>query len=107
MTRYPADISIPASIDRFRRAFKLAGIAERDVKVTWDMTERWCRLRCRLADGRAIERVLYGSDDDTWKGTTEALMCALSVWTWNAAKRVKAGQEFIDETCATIEGGLR
>jgi len=98
----PSDNPIAEAIDRFRRAFALAGIAEREVKVTWDMTARWCRLRCRLPDGRVIERVLRG--DATAKGRTEVLMREMSLWTLRAAKRLKAGEEFLDDTATVIRG---
>lgn len=95
-----SDNPIAEAIDRFRRAFALAGIAERGVKVTWDVSARWCRLRCRLPDGRVIERVLRG--DETPKGRTELLMREMSLWTLRAAKRLKAGEEFVDDTAKVL-----
>lgn len=94
------DNPINEAIDRFRRAFALAGIAERGVRVSWDMTARWCRLRCRLPDGRIAFRELRG--DDTPRGRTELLMREMSLWTLRAAKRLKAGESFCDDTAQII-----
>lgn len=103
----PADNPIMEAIDRFRRAFRLAGIAERDVKVTWDGTAGWCRLRCRLPDGRVIERVRREDPATTAaEGRAERLLHEMSVWTRRAAKRAQAGEEFTDESVVLI-GGAR
>ena len=95
--------TIEESIDRFRRAFALAKIPERDVKVTWDGTAGWCRLRCRLPGGKCIERVRREDPTTTHeRGRAERLMHEMSVWTWRAAKRAKAGGSFADDSCAEI-----
>lgn len=98
--------TIAESIDRFRAAFAKAGIHERDVKVTWDGAEGWCRLRCRLPGGASaavIERVKREDPAATpEKGRAERLMHEMSVWTLRAAKRLKAGGEFIDDTATVI-----
>lgn len=93
---------IAASVKRFRRAFNLAGIGEREVKVSWDATARWCRLWCRLADGRVVERVRHG--DATPRGEVHRLVYEMSVWMWRAAKRAKAGQDFVDESALVVTG---
>lgn len=93
--------TIEESIDRFRRAFAAAGIAERDVKVTWDGAAGWCRLRCRLPSGKCIERVRR--EDPPTAGCAERLMHEMSVWTWRAAKRAKAGESFADDSCTEIK----
>ena len=92
--------TVEESIDRFRRAFALAKIPERDVKVTWDGAAGWCRLRCRLPSGRCIERVRR--EEPAAAGCAERLMHEMSVWTHRAAKRAKAGESFVDDSCAEI-----
>lgn len=89
--------TIAESIERFRKAFALAKIPDRDVKVTWDHAAGWCRLRCRLPSGRIVERVTRG--DATARKSTEALMHEMSVWTLRAARRLKAGESFWDDSC--------
>lgn len=88
---------ISDSIERFRRAITLAGIPDRDVKVTWDVVAGWCRLRCRLPSGRIVERVTRG--DTPVRRSTEDLMHEMSVWTLRAARRLRAGESFEDDSC--------
>lgn len=96
---------ISESIDAFREAFKRAKIAERDVKVTWDGAAGWCRLRCRLSDGRVIERVRREDPATTPDADrAERLMHEMSVWTRRAAKRAQQGGEFTDESVTVIGG---
>jgi hypothetical protein len=94
--------TIGESIDRFRRAFALAKIPERDVKVTWDGAAGWCRLRCRLPGGKCIERVRREGPTTPEHERAERLMHEMSVWTLRAAKRAKAGESFVDDSCAEI-----
>lgn len=99
--------TIAESIDRLRAAFAMAKINERDVKVTWDGAAGWCRLRCRLPDGRVIERVRREDPTTTSaEGRAERLLHEMSVWTRRAAKRVQAGEEFTDESVILV-GGAR
>lgn len=100
--------TIEESIARFRKAFTLAKIPERDVKVTWDGGARWCRLRCRLPSGRIVERVTRLGDDGK-AAPAERLMHEMSVWTLRAARRHKAGESFWDDSCAggATDGGAR
>lgn len=93
--------TIAESIERFRKAFTIAKIHERDVKVTWDASARWCRLRCRLPSGVIIERVKRL--DDAHGAAAERLMHEMSVWTRHAAKRLKAGEAFADDSCTEIK----
>lgn len=97
--------TIAESIERFRRAFALAGIHERDVKITWDGAAGWCRLRCRLPGGKIVERLRREEPADA-NGDERArrLMHEMSVWTRHAARRLKGGGEFIDDTAAVIGG---
>lgn len=97
--------TIAESINRLRAAFAMAKINERDVKVTWDGAAGWCRLRCRLPSGRTIERLRREEPTDG-DGDLRArrLMHEMSVWTRHAAKRVKAGGEFIDDSVTVIGG---
>ena len=48
---------VDASIERFRAGFKALGIAETDIKVTWDSEQGWARLRMRLASGAIVEKL--------------------------------------------------
>lgn len=92
--------TIAESIERFRKAFALAKIHERDVKITWDGGARWCRLRCRLPSGRIVERVKRL--DDEQGAPAERLMHEMSVWTRRAALRLKAGESFADDSCTEL-----
>ena len=98
---------ISESVDAIRKAFARAKIHERDVKVTWDGAAGYCRLRCRLPDGRVIER-LRREDPATTpaEGRAERLLHEMSVWLRRAAKRAQAGEEFTDESVNLI-GGAR
>lgn len=98
--------TIAESIDRMRAAFAMAKINERDVKVTWDGAAGWCRLRCRLPGGKVIERLRREEPTDG-DGDLRArrLMHEMSVWTRHAAKRVKAGTSFEDESCTEVARG--
>lgn len=102
MIEYPEDSPIAHAIERFRRAFKLAGIKERTVKVTWDMEARWCRFRFLSPSGKVMQRALEGKP-------AEELVQEMSVWAWRAALRSKVGGIFEDESCVEVppEGDRR
>ena len=49
-------LSVESCIDMMRAALARLGIAERDVKVTWDNDSDWARFRARLPSGRIVDR---------------------------------------------------
>jgi hypothetical protein len=49
-------LSVEQCIDMMRAALKRLGIAERDVKVTWDTDADWARFRARLPSGHIVDR---------------------------------------------------
>jgi hypothetical protein len=42
------------AIESLRRSLKRAGIAETNVKATWDHADRWARIRIKATDGALI-----------------------------------------------------
>ena len=49
-------MSVESCIDMMRDALRRLGIAERDVKVTWDTDAGWARFRAKLPSGRIVDR---------------------------------------------------
>ena len=82
------DRSIADSIERFRSGFKSLGIAEHNVKVTWDTEARWARLRMRLASGCIVEKVERAQGDEA---VTEPLY-RLTQYLHAGARRVRKGE---------------
>ena len=57
--------SVEESIARFRSGFKSLGIPEHDVKVTWDLEQRWARMRVRLPSGRILNTLEHPAEGES------------------------------------------
>lgn len=51
-------LSVESCIEMMRAALARLGIAERDVKVTWDTPADWARFRARLPSGRVVDHTV-------------------------------------------------
>ena len=88
MVPEPDDRSIADSIERFRSGFASLGIAEHNVKVTWDTEAGWARMRMRLASGRIVEMVERVRDGEA---VSEPLY-RLTQYLHAGARRVRKGE---------------
>lgn len=87
---YEGSKGVPESIEVFRSAFARMGIAERDVKVTWDVTANWARLRMRLPSGAIVEKVSRA------QRSGESNLAALALWLQSRARNWERGIESLD-----------
>lgn len=91
--------SVNESIVLFHRAFRIAGIAERDVRVSWDTREHWCRLRVKRGEHSVVERELRAPKTLVYALTstmTERVVEAMAVALYAAARKVAAGSTLAD-----------
>ena len=84
--------SVEESIARFRSGFKSLGIPEHDVKVTWDLEQRWARMRVRLPSGR----ILNICEDPAEGESVEAPLWRLTQRLHRAVKAVRGGVSIDD-----------
>jgi len=82
--------SVGDSIEVFRSAFRRLGVAERDVKVTWDVEANWARLRMRLPSGALVEKI------SRTQKTCDANLAALALWLQSRARNWERGIESLD-----------
>lgn len=87
---YEGSKGVPESIEVFRSAFARMGIAERDVKVTWDVAANWARLRMRLPSGAIVEKVSRA------QRSGESNLAALALWLQSRARNWERGIESLD-----------
>lgn len=87
---YEGSKGVPESIEVFRSAFARMGIAERDVKVTWDVSANWARLRMRLPSGAIVEKVSRA------QRSGESNLAALALWLQSRARNWERGIESLD-----------
>jgi hypothetical protein len=87
---YEGSKSVAESIEVFRSAFARLGVAERDVKVTWDVTANWARLRMRLPSHAIVEKVSRA------QRTGESNLAALALWLQSRARNWERGIESLD-----------
>lgn len=87
---YEGSKGVPESIEVFRSAFARMGIAERDVKVTWDVAANWARLRMRLPSGAIVEKISRA------QRSGEANLAALALWLQSRARNWERGIESLD-----------
>ena len=87
---YEGTRSVEDSIEVFRSSFERLGIAERDVKVTWDTEVAWARVRMRLPSGAIVEKVSRGQKN------SEANLAVLALWIQSRARNWERGIESLD-----------
>lgn len=87
---YEGSKSVAECIEVFRSSFARLGVAERDVKVTWDLTANWARLRMRLPSGAIVEKVSRA------QRSGEANLAALALWLQSRARNWERGIESLD-----------
>ncbi len=87
---YEGSKTVPESIELFRSSFARLGIAERDVKVTWDTEANWARLRMRLPSGAIVEKVSRAQK------TADANLTVLALWLQSRARNWERGIESLD-----------
>jgi hypothetical protein len=88
--RYTGDRSIPESIELLRSSLSRLGIAEDDVKLTWDGVDNYARLRMRLPSGAIVEKV------SRKQVSAEANVAALALWLQSRTKNWERGIESMD-----------
>ncbi|MBL8600833.1 MAG: hypothetical protein JNK72_02820 [Myxococcales bacterium] len=87
---YEGTKGVAESIEVFRSAFARLGIAERDVKVTWDSDANWARLRMRLPSGAIVEKISRAQK------SSESNLAALALWLQSRARNWERGIESLD-----------
>lgn len=87
---YTGTKSLEQSIAVFRSSLTRLGIAEGDVKLTWNADENWARLRMRLPSGSIVEKV------SRVQPTHVANVAALGLWLQSRTKNWERGIESMD-----------
>lgn len=81
--------TIEESIEVFIGTLARLEIPQRDVKVTWDTSASWARLRLRLPSGRIVDKHLVAS-------SAEVAVAALALWLQGRARGWERGWESPD-----------
>lgn len=87
---YTGTRTIEQSIEVFRSSLERLGIAESDVKLTWDGDRNDARLRMRLPSGSIVEKV------SKRQVSVEANVAALALWLQSRTKNWERGIESMD-----------
>lgn len=88
--RYDGRKSLEQCITVFRSSLRRLGIAEQDVKLTWNTEEAWARLRMRLPSGAIVEKVSQQQADHV------ANVAVLGLWLQSRTKNWERGIENLD-----------
>jgi hypothetical protein len=87
---YTGQKSLEQSIAVFRSTLQRLGVAEADVKLTWNADENWARLRMRLPSGSIVEKLSRVQANHT------ANVAALALWLQARTKNWERGIESMD-----------
>jgi hypothetical protein len=87
---YHGALSVEECIDLMRAALARLGIAERDVRVTWDGLAGWARLRLRLPSAQVLDKHVAV---DPAKGRGELALVLLALWLRDRARGYGEGWE--------------
>jgi hypothetical protein len=87
---YTGKRTIAQSIELFRASLARLGVAEQDVRLTWDGVENLARLRMRLPSGAIVEKVSRRQPNH------EANVAALALWLQSRTKNWERGIESMD-----------
>jgi hypothetical protein len=88
--RYAGHKTIEQSIALLRASLARLGVAEQDVRLTWDGGENFARLRMRLPSGAIVEKVSRRQPNH------EANVAALALWLQSRTKNWERGIESMD-----------
>lgn len=80
---YAGARSVEECIDLFRAALARLGIAERHVRVTWDVLDGWAKLQMRLPSGEAVQKRV---EVDPMTATGREALALLALWLRDRAR---------------------
>ena len=90
VNHYEGQRSVEECIEVFRSSLARLSVAERDVKVTWDTSANWARLRMRLPSGAIVDKT------SRTQKSCEANLAALALWLQSRARNWERGIESLD-----------
>lgn len=87
---YTGKRTVEESIAVFRSSLQRLGVAESDVKLSWDSDDNYARLRMRLPSGGIVEKTSRRQPQH------EANVAALALWLQSRTKNWERGIENMD-----------